>query len=192
VNRKPHKALFTSFIFHLAMLFVGSPVHAYKIEVVGGGYSFTATNKRNNTTKGISGFGSYRIGMQLPFFNQFAVDAGYSLLATNGVSGDLAFGFDLGVLYFPLTPVDEINVQTDSVNANFQSMWRPFVGIAFHQRNFQSTSSQYAGTGLRLGVEMQTTRTISITGSIRYMQLGGPNESQASQLDVLAGALFGF
>lgn len=192
MTAKRPRSIHFYFLFNLAILIASAPLHALKIEVAGGGYSFSATKNRNRTTKSISGFGSYRIGVQVPFFNQFAADVGYSLLATNAISGDLAFGFDIGILYFPLSPVSDLKIRTESVTANFQSRWRPFVGIAFHQRNFQSTSSQYAGTGLRLGAELQITSSLSLTGSIRYMQLGGPNQSEAHELDVLAGALFGF
>jgi hypothetical protein len=161
--------------------------HAGKVEFSAGAYSFTANNKTNRTTKTLSGVGSYRLAYHMPVRDRFEFDLGYSLLATQTIGGDLAFGFDLGINYFPFSPLGEIRAESGTTHALFQPLWRPFVGISFNQRNFQSTSSQYAGGGAKVGTEYQWNSNFSVSGALRYIGLNGPNSSTATQIDLLGG-----
>lgn len=170
----------------------GSVAGAHKLDIQGGAYQFSATNNRNSTSKSISGFGSYRFAYRHTLRNQIEVEAGYSLLATDGVGGDLSFGVDIGINYFPLTSSGDVHEQTINTIAVFRSLWRPFVGASFHQRNFQSTASQYAGPGAKIGVEYQITDSLSCSSVVRYLLLGGPNRSEATQIDILGGITFQF
>lgn len=178
----------TSSLVLLATILLPSPSMARKLEFSTGFFSFSASNERNGTSKSISGPGSYRIAYLHSFWDRYELDVGYSLLASKTIGGDLSFGFDLGVNYYLLTNAGDTTASSGQANLLMQDQWRPFVGISFNQRNFQSTSAQYAGAGLKLGSEYQLTENLSLSGVLRYISLGGPNQSKASQVDILLGA----
>lgn len=166
--------------------------NADKLDFTAGAYQFAASNKRNNTSSTLSGLGSYHLGYRRALLNNYELDLGYSLLATEIFAGDLSFGFDVGINYFPITSAGDIQVSAGDDIAIFQHLWRPFLGLGFHQRNFQSTNSQYAGVGFKIGCEYQAAPQFSYLGIIRYISLGGPNNSDANQLDFSIGASFQF
>jgi hypothetical protein len=176
----------------IATCIFSSSSHARKIEFSAGFFSFSATNERNGTSKSISGLGAYRIAYLHSFWDRYELDVGYSLLATQTIGGDLSFGFDLGINYFLLSTAGNITAKSDRAILLLQEQWRPFLGVSFNQRNFQSTSVQYAGMGLKLGTEYQLTEEISLSGILRYIMLGGPNQSEASQIEILSGVMVQF
>lgn len=176
----------------LATILTPSISMARKLEFSAGFFSFSASNERNGTSKSISAPGAYRIAYLHPFWDRYELDLGYSLLASKTIGGDLSFGFDLGVNYFFLTNAGNTTASSNSVNLLIQDQWRPFAGISFNQRNFQSTSAQYAGVGIKVGTEYQLTENLSLSGTLRYISLGGPNQSKATQIEMLLGVLAQF
>lgn len=174
------------------IVFSSSVALAKKIELSGGLFNFNSTNSRSGTTASLSGFGAYHFGYKYALLQQYELDVGYSLIASKGFGGDLAFGFDVGANYFPTSLAEDYRFENSQVKASIDYHWRPFVGVAFHQRNFQSTSSQYAGWGLKFGMERSWTSNLQWIGSIRYGVLNGPNQSSATQLELLIGGIFNF
>lgn len=165
---------------------------AGKVEFCVGPFNFSAKNPNNNTTASVSGVGSYRLAYRHAFWSQFELDLGYSLVATDTFGGDLSFGVDVGANYFPLSVAGDVVDKTVRTHVLLQQIWRPFVGVSFNQRNFQSTSSQYAGAGVKLGTEYQLNEEWSLLGAGRYISLGGPNQSEATQTEILLGAVIQF
>ncbi len=163
-----------------------------KLDIVLGGFQIKATNDRNNTSNSISGFGSYHLGYRQSLIWGLEADIGYSVVATQVIVGDLSYGLDIGLNYFPLTPTASIEEQNAGSSAIFNNKWRPFIGGSFHQRNFQSTSAQYAGPGIRLGTEYHIKDSYFATGMFRYLLLGGPNQSTATQIEMLFGIMYQF
>lgn len=176
----------------LATILTPSISMARKLEFSAGFFSFSASNERNGTSQSISAPGAYRVAYLHPFWERYELDLGYSLLASKTIGGDLSFGFDLGVNYFFLTNAGNVTASSGRANLLMQDQWRPFAGISFNQRNFQSTSAQYAGAGLKLGTEYQLTEMWSLNGTLRYISLGGPNQSKASAVEMSLGALVQF
>lgn len=164
---------------------------ASKVDLDAGVYNFSAKNTRTNTSQSLSGLGSYRLGYRYGFFDHYELDLGYSLLATKTFSGDLSFGVDLGLNFFPFSYTKGIEIKTKSVSSSYQEHWKPFIGISFNQRNFQSISSQYAGAGIQIGIE-HPFQNYFLTTKLRYFSLLGPNNSNASQVDWFFGVSFQF
>lgn len=163
-----------------------------KLAFSAGGFSFDAQNQSNRVQTSISGFGSYQVAYRHEVFDRIEFDAGYSMLATEIIAGDLAFGLDVGMNYYPLTAVGREVAQTDTTSLIVASRFRPFVGLGFHQRSFQSTSTQYAGFGGKIGTDYEFSDQWQFTVSIRYLNLIGPNQSSATQIDTLLGLLLHF
>lgn len=166
--------------------------HANKLVLSAGAYSFTAENQSNKVSASISGVGSYQLAYRHVLSQNVELDFGFSLVATETFGGDLAFGLDVGANYYPISNAEPIQAETGSANVSLSDRWRPFVGAGFHQRNFQSTSSQYAGFGIKAGSEFQMTEEVCFQGAIRYLMLGGPNQASATQIDLLGGLVFQF
>jgi hypothetical protein len=91
-----------------------------------------------------------------------------------------------------LSNSQDVRVKRGGVEGVFQSQWKPFVGVAFNQRNFQSTSSQFAGASLKLGSEYRLQEVTNLIGYVRYISLSGPSQSEATLLDICLGVVFSF
>lgn len=165
---------------------------AGKLVVSAGAYNFSVENQSNRVSASISGVGSYQISYRHLMNQNIELDFGFSLLATETFSGDLAFGVDIGVNYFPFTNAGHISAESGVAHMYLNNRWRPFVGGSFNQRNFQSTSSQYAGFGLKGGTEYQVVDDLCVHTTLRYLFLGGPNQASANQIDLLGGLVFQF
>lgn len=179
----------------LASMVIGSFVetaNAGKLVLSGGAYSFTAENASNKVSATLSGLGSYQIAYRHGINQNVELDFGFSLLATDTFGGDLSFGFDVGANYFFLTSSGAIDLDSAAGKVVLNHRWRPFVGVSFNQRNFQSTSSQYAGFGVKGGSEFQYDERFAFHGTLRYLSLSGPNQAGATQLDILGGIIIQF
>lgn len=168
------------------------PAFADKLVASGGGYSFAAENKSNRTSSSISGVGSYQISYRQGIRQNFEIDYGLSLLATQTVSGDLSYGIDLGLNYYFMTPANQISGDFAGATFNLKDLWSPFVGVSFNQRSFQSSASTFAGFGIKLGTEFMVSPKWNLHITARYLALGGPNKATATQIDALSGVVIQF
>jgi hypothetical protein len=157
-----------------------------------GAYHFGAENKRNHSSDSLTGVGSYHLAYHQAISERVELDIGYSILATNTFGGDLAFGPDIGFNYFPLTRAFPYRADFQGTTIELADRWAPYVGASFEQRNFQSTSSQYAGAGLKAGVNYLYDAQFRWMGSVRGSFLAGPNQSTATQIDLLFGGIYQF
>lgn len=159
-----------------------------KLEFSAGAYSLNATTAKR--TGSLSGLGIYRIGYSYGFGNQFEFQLGYSLFMSGIITGDLGFGPDLGVLYYPVTDTGIRKITTENVQLSVEDVVRPFLTFGFHQRQFQSVDSSYAGFSVGGGAEYGWSPAYSLKGQIRYLFLNGPSNATANQLDLLFGVNF--
>lgn len=166
--------------------------YADKLVASAGGYSFSAENKSNRTSSSISGVGSYQLSYRQSIRQNFELEYGVSLLATQAVSGDLSYGIDVGVNYYPFTSANNILGEFAGAHFYFKDLWRPFLGLSFNQRNFQSSASTFAGFGLKLGTEFLISPQWNLHVTLRYLSLGGPNKATAVQIDALSGIIIQF
>ncbi len=165
-------------------------VHAGKLELATGYYSFSAETSKAKGEH--SNFGAYRLLISRPVHEQIDVGIGYSLLAEDIVTGDLVFGFDLAVRYFPVTPAGGTSIRSERVKLNVEHLWRPFLGVGFQQRQFQSIQTTYAGFSVSAGVERALEKAFDLIGELRYTTLAGPNEGEANEIMGSVGLSFEF
>lgn len=180
---------FANSVLVLSLLLFGQSLAAQTAKFVlsAGAFQFSAENASNKLSRSISGMGSYQVSYRHAVKQVFEIDLGYSMLATETIGGDVSFGFDIGANYYPLTDATGLVGDSDLAIIRLNDRWRPFVGLSFSQRNFQSTNSQYAGLGIKGGTEFQFNEQFAIHGTVRYLMLGGPNQSFATQIDILSG-----
>lgn len=161
-----------------------------KLDVMFGYYSLQATTTRSAAT--VSSLGSYQMAYRRAFGGNFEILIGYSLIAAKVVSGDLGFGPDIGLIYFPFTSSAPIVANSENVQFRFREFYKPYIGGSFHQRQFQSTQSTYAGFSGSGGLEYAMSDLVSIKAELRLIRLVGPSQATANELDILTGLAFSF
>lgn len=167
-----------------------SKAEANQISILGGLYSLSAKTTTGEGT--ISNIGSYRFTYQYAFMDSLTFDLGYSMFMTDIIGGDMGFGPDLGFSYYPLTRATPKRYQARGVSVSRVETIRPYVGSSFHQRQFQSVASSYAGFSAHLGADWYIMPQWSLRTDLRYLFLRGPREAEASMVEVSVGASFAF
>jgi hypothetical protein len=162
---------------------------AHKINFDAGFYSIKADPPAGSGQGSISlsGPGTYSLGVSVALAPSWEISAGYTVFFSKFLQGDMGFGPDFSVNFFPFTRADVLKSEGEGVQYMEIEKWRPFVDVAFHQRQFQSVQSAFSGFGFGAGVEYQYSRAVSIRGQVRSMNLSGPSAAKFNYMDVLAG-----
>jgi len=163
---------------------------ATKIDVMTGWYSITAETATESSE--ISNFGLYRINYMISLLPKMELIVGYSLMMSDILGGDLGFGIDGSFVYYPISTSWRILAAVDNAKMSVDGIWRPYLGMGFSQRQFQSVQSTYAGFSFNVGVERSLARAFDIKGEIRYLLLQGTRDSSAIELSAVAGVVFSF
>lgn len=156
-----------------------------KLDLLFGVFSLTA--ETDNGSGSISGVGSYLLAYRHPLSQTLELGLGYSMNATETFGGDLGYGPDLGISYFPLTTTQPEEFRDNTTTVKISPLWRPYVSLSFHQRQYQSTQTSYGGFGLAGGSEYQWKPTMSFKLEIRLLNLTGPSNGKATEIDAMAG-----
>lgn len=165
-------------------------VFAQKITLMAGGYSFNAQTSKKKAS--LTNIGSFSFEYALPIKSQFEFHFGYTLNLEGGISGDIAYGLDLGAKYFPFQWTNNVKFKSPLVSLSIDEKIRPFVGISFHQRQFQSIHTSYAGFGFTIGSEYRLFKKTNIVLNIRNLSLNGPDKASATIMEVLVGLVYNF
>jgi opacity protein-like surface antigen len=183
----------TTFLKYVLLIaLVISPVaHSKaKLDVMAGYFSLQAKTKEK--TGNVDNFGSYQLNFRYAVTHFMEVSIGYSLIASKTFSGDFGFGPDIGLVYFPFTSANPIAASSENVHFTSYETYKPYISGAFHQRQYQSIQSSYAGFGFAAGSEIYWKNNMSFKAEIRYLPLGGPDGAISNELDVLGGITFTF
>ncbi len=158
---------------------------ASKFDILGGFFSLSA--KTDQAEGEFSNFGSYRVNYLTPVHRQIEFGLGYSVAMSSIIGGDMAFGFDLGLFYFPISSSSEYRSSSDEAKLYFQEIWRPFISASFNQRQFQSVDANYAGYSFGAGVERIFNQNLNLKAEMRLLFLSGAQNGEATQIDLLTG-----
>lgn len=159
-----------------------------KIDILFGYFALDAKTKDKKGS--VDNFGAYQLNYRYAFANFLELSTGYSLIASKTFTGDFGFGPDIGLVYFPFSSSNAIEASNENVNFRSYELYKPYAVAAFHQRQYQSIQSSYAGFSLGMGVEVYWKNNISIKVETRYLPLGGPDSATSNEFDLLAGLCF--
>jgi hypothetical protein len=153
---------------------------ADKFDLSLGYYQISA--KSSTDTAEFSKLGRYSLNYKKNLTDQVDFVAGYSFYFIGASSSDLGYGLNLGFHFFPLTEssISSQTLQTATIGSS--PLVRPYIGIGFHQRQYQSIASGYAGASFALGSEWQIWPQAYLFSEARLLSLRGPLESKVSQL----------
>lgn len=172
----------------LAMLAPHISVGAEKISVTGG--FFTINAKAGDQSSSISNPSAFHVGYRKTFTDELEFKIGYSVLMADFSGTDLGYGVDVGVNYYPFSAAADGKYRDERITVNTYELWRPFVGLAFNQRNFQSVRNSYAGLGFSAGTERYHNEKFNWVAELKYTSLGGSNESEATEMQAMVGVVF--
>jgi hypothetical protein len=165
-------------------------VNAAKLALTAGYYSLSA--KIGEETAELANIGGYRFIFSKDINSKLDLVTGYTVLFEDMVAGDMSYGLDLGVHYFPWGQTLPTHFVFENVSMNTKSHWQPFIGLTFSQRQYQSVKSSYAGFGLTLGLEKSFRKGMSWYADTRFVSLTGSQDSTATEILVSAGIQFEF
>lgn len=174
----------------LFLLLLTDRAEAYKLDFLAGGFSLSA--QTSSSSGSISNLGAYKISYLVPVTNHFEFGLGYTLIMSDVVSGDAAFGLDLDLNYFPISANSALELRTGNTSARMTEKWAPLIGVGFHQRQFQSVQTQYNGFSISGGAERALVDQFSLKAIVRYMYLNGASGATANLIDALVGVSFQF
>ena len=175
----------------LSLSLILASLDAFAIGRMDVSYGYFAINaKTADTSSSISNPTAFNLGYLMPLMDKADLSIGYSLLLADFAGSDKAFGLNLGVNYFPTSSAKDETLKTDDFNVERYQIWKPYVGLGFYQRNFQSIKTSYAGLGLNAGVEKYKSKKMSYKGELRYITLSGSSESTATEINLFFGLIF--
>jgi hypothetical protein len=162
---------------------------AQKVSVDMGFYSIKAVGPSGSSsgTINLSSPGAYSLSAGFSIRPQIELSPGYTVFYSKIFRGDMGFGPDFYLHYFPLTTASGLRVSQNDVNYFELEHLRPFVSVSFHQRQFQSVQSSYSGFGFDLGSELQVSKATSMRVLMRTMSLAGPSGASMNYMDVMLG-----
>lgn len=161
-----------------------------KLDIMGGYFSLKAKTKEK--AGNVSNLGAYQMNFRYAVAHYLEIGIGYSLIASKTFSGDFGFGPDIGLVYFPFTSANPIEATSSNVHFVSYEVYKPYLTGAFHQRQYQSIQSSYAGFGFGAGSEIYWKRNMSFKLELRYLPLAGPDKAVSDEVDFMGGLTFSF
>lgn len=174
----------------LILFFICNLAVAGKIDLLTGFYSFSG--KSGNRSSSVSGLGIYEMSYLGAFKDQFEFMAGYSLTMTGIIGGDMSYGAKLGINYYPFNFSSDQKIELDGKEIEVHDNLKPYLGIGFNQRQFQSVRNAYAGLGITVGCEKYINPKYTLRSEVKFNTYSGSSNSTASEINVLVGLVFGF
>jgi hypothetical protein len=190
------KKMFFKFNYLTLMILItmlNLPINSYagKLDLMAGYFNLEA--EVGDQSGSVTTVGAYRVSYAQPLFSEkIDLELGYTLLMSNTFGGDLAYGIEAGVNFFPFTPSESYEGRSKNAALEIKPIWRPFVGTLFSQRQAQSTNSGYAGFGFLVGFERTIENYFDLKALVRYSLLSGPRSATANEMVVLLGITMPF
>jgi uncharacterized membrane protein YeiB len=165
-------------------------VSAAEFHLVTGGFLVQASSTTRTGT--ITNLGAFHGAYERRILPSLELSAGYTILVSGIITGDLSFGLDLGVNYYPFSDSEPFRYVDSNRRLVSTDIWRPYIGAYFAQRQFQVIQSGFAGGGFALGVERALSEGYSLKVIFRHLFFGGTATTSAAETTLLAGITFSF
>jgi hypothetical protein len=151
-----------------------------------GYYSINAETSAGRQT--LQNFGVYRFIYDIDIAQHFSFRPSYSLYTISGTDGlEFGYGTDIEFSYLPLSRNGAMSYQSPSVSWQTYEIFQPYVSLSFHQRQYQSIQSNYAGLGFQAGSTYQLSRSIRLMTYVASIYLNGPLSSRVNEFQLAGG-----
>lgn len=175
-----------TYLLGLSLLLVSEGLHARKLNMK---FGFFDVSAKTSVKKGnLNAVGAYNVSLTQAIRDNLEASIGYTLMMSKTVGGDLGFGLDIGLNYYPFSRITPQKTELKSASIYIEELWRPYIGVGFTERRFQSVESNYAGFSVSFGTERQLeVEDYSLILELKYSSLGGTSSSTATELTVMSG-----
>lgn len=181
--RPPKLMKLTLFAF---LIFVqATPSIAGAFNADAGYYSLEA--RTSNGTAKLENIGVYRLAYEMNVSNHISFRPGYTLYALGTSYSDLGYGLDIEGVFYPLTNTRTERFHEGGVNWEYRGFWHPYTILSFHQRQYQSIQSTYAGLGIGFGVALSIFQNMNAHVEAKGLGLKGPSGSRVGEVQILGG-----
>lgn len=153
-------------------------------------FSLEAENSRGS--QNLSNLGHFQVSYEVPVFDKIRITPSYSLYILGSDFSDLGYGLNVGVSYFPFSLNRSMIHRSKDLFIHSAEKIRPFVGLSFHQRQYQSIQSTYAGLGIKFGADYQWKPDTRVSFFIASLSLSGPLDSQVTEFQAGVGTSLDF
>ena len=148
---------------------------------------FSLKAKTSRGSQSLANLGHFQVGYELPVFDKIRVTPSYSLYILGSDLSDLGYGLNVGVSYFPFSLNRSLVHRSSDLFIHSSEQIRPYISLSFHQRQYQSIQSTYAGLGVKFGTDYQWKQDTRLNFWIASLSLSGPLESKLTELQIGAG-----
>lgn len=162
----------------------------FKLDTLFGYYTLKAETNSGSGT--LSALGIYSFHARKSVLNNLELGIGYTLQMSKSFFGDVSYGPDLGFYFYPVSNASPVFAESPTTTFKLQEKYRPYLGLNFHQRNYQSAKSSYAGFSLVTGCEFDLGYNFLLNAQLRILNLEGPQNSNAQETNFLGGLTFWF
>lgn len=177
-------------LLSLFFILLSLPVIAADAKLTADAGFFAISAKANGESSSISNPSAFRLGYLHAVAKKLELAVQYSILVADFSGSDLGYGLDVGANYYPFTNAHDENFKSERISATTYDLWKPYAGINFHQRNFQSVKNSYAGFGVAAGTERYLNEKMNLRGEVRYISLAGASASTATETNFFVGVVF--
>jgi hypothetical protein len=177
-------------IFGLVLcIFLGQFAEAQKIGANFGYYDIQARSQNMGQIVSLSlaRLGNYQLTGQFGVTHFLDLGVGYSIFYSRTLGGDMGFGPDIFLNYFPFSRNGNQHWSERGIQLSLHETIRPYLGIAFHQRQFQSVQTSYSGFGLQGGLEWAQSHEWGYHFKASFQNLIGPSSLNFRFMDISFG-----
>jgi hypothetical protein len=165
------------------------PARADSLSLSAGTYSLSARAPSGKEASA-SGVGTYNLQYSYDGFPHVALQAGYTLIMSGGVGGDLANGLEFGASYYPLSENGTRTWKELDNLVRSGEVWRPYGGLAFLQRQVESSS--YSGFVAKAGVERSLNYPWSLKAEVKRSAYSSSSKFSSVEMSLMVGGVLEF
>lgn len=174
------------FIIAFCCLLFSGELQARKLNLKFGFFNVSA--KTSSSSGNLNAVGAYNVSLHQEIQDNLEAVIGYSVLMSKTIGGDLGFGLDIGMNYFPFSRLRPQKTELGNASVYINELWRPYVGLNFSERRFQSVEANYAGFGISLGTERQLEQNdYSLVFEFKYTSFEGTSSATANEIILFTG-----
>jgi hypothetical protein len=151
---------------------------------------FSINAKTKDASASISSPTAANIAYLYSLTEKISLNLGYSILLADIAASDKGYGVNVGFNYYPTSSSRNEKLSNQTIDVERFELWKPFLGLGFYQRDFQSIKDSYAGFGLGLGMEKYHNKVMSFKAELRTISLSGSSEASALEIDAFLGVIF--
>lgn len=153
---------------------------------------FSITSKTSAGQRNLSNLGHFMVSYEIPVLDRVTIKPSYSLYIVGSDLSDLGYGLNLEFDYYPFSFNRRLIYKDQNLFVSSSEKLRPYVGLSFHQRQYQSIQSSYAGLGINVGADYQWQQDTKLNVWFASLSLSGPLDSEISEIQFGVGTTLQF